>query len=448
MVAAATPVASPPVAEQEHLRLRRMAESYLQQQHAGKVLKLRFWRGDFWEWTEKTATYSKVSLKEMKYRVLRWLCGTNCDSSMYTAEGVTHCLGALGLVADNQQMPCWLASGDSETWYLTMLNGLLVPKTRKLQAASPAWFSDSTFGYAYDAKATCPRWIAWLTEMVRDPSAIQLVQEFFGHWLVPDMSFQRALFLVGPGGTGKSTLLHVVRQVLGKQNCSSLPLKDLATEYSLSATAGKLLNISDESRELPKQAETIFKWLTGGDSITVNRKYKSWANLELSARLVVALNEWPDISDATNATYRRIEIVPMTHRIDRKRFDTQLWRTLDGELPGILNWALDGLDRLTSNGRFTTCTAGEHLLGQWQRRNQPFLDFIETRLEPSMGSFIATTDLTDSYARWCEQEGVKYPLSARALVQLVRRHVPNTLVGRRSGKRGRQERGVCNVKLL
>ena len=85
--------------------------------------------------------------------------------------------------------------------------------------------------------------------------------------------------------------------------------------------------------------------ISGEDTLTVNRKYRDQWTGKLPARLMLCSNELPHLGDASMAVAGRFVPLLLTESFYGKE-DLTLEDELAAELPGILNWALDGLERL------------------------------------------------------------------------------------------------------
>ncbi len=435
------------------LLYRKLARRYLRAScnHEG-LTTLRWWRESFWVWSPESRRYSERSLATVVYDVLDWLGRKGIGSTRRMAEDTTHCLVPLVRLPDDTAMPSWL-SGTSHTWHLSMQNYLVDPLAiaggtpKAYQGHTPRWFSSVSLPYVYDRRAECPRFLEWLTTMLDgDGSAVALLQEFFGYWLTPDTSRQCALFLVGEGGTGKSTLIHVAKNLIGTGNCAFLGISDLGRDFAIASTEGKLLDISDETGDLPANAESIFKWWLGGTEMQLERKFADRRTFKPTARLLVAMNPpGPRIRDMTEAVYRRIRILPMNHRIDPHNYDVGLWSRLLEELPGIFNWAVRGLARVTEKG-FSDCSRGEELLQQCRVRSQPHTEFVSDCVVRKTGGFVTSANLRSAYTEWCQEQGVRANMDTAALSRVVCRQIATAMVGRRRVGQ-KQVRGIENVAL-
>ena len=91
--------------------------------------------------------------------------------------------------------------------------------------------------------------------------------------------------------------------------------------------------------------------ITGEDALTIDRKHRDQWNGYLETRFVLLTNELPRLTDASGALASRFITLILTESF-YGREDLGLTDKLTSELPGILNWALKGLDRLQKRGHF------------------------------------------------------------------------------------------------
>lgn len=73
-------------------------------------------------------------------------------------------------------------------------------------------------GTRYDAKAACPNWVDFMALILPDPAIRACLQRALGACLFGENPAQICLFLRGPGGNGKSTLLNIFSHVLGSRD--------------------------------------------------------------------------------------------------------------------------------------------------------------------------------------------------------------------------------------
>jgi putative DNA primase/helicase len=111
---------------------------------------------------------------------------------------------------------------------------------------TPAILSTIRINAKYDESAKCPVFIKYLHDSL-PVSEHTLIQEILGYFLVPINRAQKAFVIHGKSNTGKSTLLHVVEDILiGKNNISTLTWQALDDIFSTFQLYGKLVNVFAE----------------------------------------------------------------------------------------------------------------------------------------------------------------------------------------------------------
>lgn len=90
-------------------------------------------------------------------------------------------------------------------------------------------------------------------------------------------------------------------------------------------------------------AEELVKRVTGGDKITARFLFAEFFEFEPTFKIWLAANHKPVIRGTDHAIWRRIRLVPFNVRIPDAEQDKELQdKLVADELPGILNWAING----------------------------------------------------------------------------------------------------------
>jgi putative DNA primase/helicase len=310
-----------------------------------------------------------------------------------------------------------------------------------LRPHSPWWFSANLLPYAFDPKAECPQWLAFLERNLegRQSPKSQLLQQFSGYLLVPDTSKQRFLMLVGEGANGKSVICAVLRGLLGNANVSSVPLELFGDKFRLAGTLGKLANIVAEVGELDKIAEGQIKAFTTGDLMEFEHKFKTPFQARPTARLVLATNNAPAFSDKSDGIWRRMLLLRLTVQIPEHErvagMDTVDCWTTKGELPGILNWALAGLHALRQAGRFVVPAECQEEVERLRADSNPARRFLDEHYQTG-SSEVPTAGVYTAYRDWCQKNG-HHPLAEVGLGKEVARRFRSVKVGKTTTSTGR-----------
>jgi len=297
--------------------------------------------------------------------------------------------------------------GKNRGRFLCMKNGLLNLENRQLISHTPAFFSVVQLPYEYDPDADCPKWKTFLDEiMLGREDYISLIQEFEGYTFRPDLYEQKFFLGHGSGGNGKQVVANITEELVGKENCSAVQLKRFSDKFALYNTIGKIVNISNESSQtIEAEGENVLKSFVAGDSQSFDRKYKTPIDTKPTAKIMIFTNEKPRFSDRTQGTWRRILLVPFDLVVEEKNQIKTLAEELKKELPGILNWALEGLDRLNKQG-FTIPEGQKELMETYRRESDPSRAFLlETYCESTNGEYIRCGDAYLDYVNFCKDNG-------------------------------------------
>jgi putative DNA primase/helicase len=235
------------------------------------------------------------------------------------------------------------------TNYINCKNGLLNLETLSLEPHNSEVFSVTQLPIEYNPEAKAPRFKKFLNEIFEnDRQIINLVQEIMGDALTTDTKAEQVVFFYGSNGkNGKSTLLSLIRALLGEKNVSNIALEDFNDKFKLSEIVDKLANIADESNHNIKIETSILKRISSGNIIQIDKKYQQVYSSRPYATLFFSFNTLPKTDDTDGAWKRRMTIIPFNHEPETK--NTSLFDELYEELDGILAFAIKGLKRLRLN---------------------------------------------------------------------------------------------------
>jgi putative DNA primase/helicase len=292
-------------------------------------------------------------------------------------------------------------------------NGLLDVPSRKLTPHTPDHLSPVQVAAEYDPEARCPAIDAFLQSTI--PDLVPLFEEIVGYVATPDNRQQKAVMLIGPGGTGKSTAANLIRAFLGPENVASVALHQLEDDrFATADLYGRLANIFADLDARALRSSSMFKSITGGDRIRAERKHRDSFEFTPYARLIFSANEAPPTADNSDAFFERWLILPFEskHRgaahCDR---DLHAKLTTPTELSGLLNRALDGLTRLRAHG-FTRAATSDTATARFRVDADSAAGFSDALCTLDHDARIAKPDLFQAYRQWCEDNNRK-PLGAQ-----------------------------------
>lgn len=293
--------------------------------------------------------------------------------------------------------------------FLNMKNGMLDIYNNTLEPHDPKYYSTNQINYDYIKFVECPLWEKTLWEIFQgDTVRIELLQEFMGYCLTPENNQKKALLLLGETDTGKSTILDILKYMLGDDNVSTLALEDFENDQLTPMMVNKLVNIDFDVNKDAQKYESGFRKITSMEPINSNQKYEAAFKFVPICKIVMAANAFPKITDYSSAFYNRLLLIPMNRRFSEKEKDIGLKECLKYEISGILNWCIKGLTRLKQRGKFKEYDFVKQAVKELEDENNPVNNFLEDHIEIAMNYSIGKGELFQKYVSWCEVNKHKY----------------------------------------
>ncbi|TYR80273.1 hypothetical protein FZC66_14195 [Priestia megaterium] len=239
-----------------------------------------------------------------------------------------------------------------------------------------------------------------------DIQKIMQFQELIGYTISNYTNAKKWFALIGAPHTGKSTILEVLTEIIGEEYTSNVPLHELSGRFSLSDLFKKKLNVCGELNDNELKNINTIKALTGNDRLRADIKYKSAINFINKAKIIMAGNAMPQLQtlDNTTAFTDRILFVVFNNTIPEGKRDYKLKEKLLSEKDYIVQWSIEGLQRLISNNFvFTECLDSIEFKKQYQNEMSNINDFINVmcQLEPNNNEYrVHKRDLYTAYVNY------------------------------------------------
>jgi putative DNA primase/helicase len=233
---------------------------------------------------------------------------------------------------------------------LPLQNGVLDTKTLTLSDYAPQHKFRWQLPYSYKPDAKISIIKRWLWDVTNeDIETVQIIRAFTKIVLAGG-DLQRFLEVIGPGGTGKSTLIRLLIMLVGENNHAATDLKNLEQNRFEAATLyGKRLAVISDSSRYGGEV-SVLKAITGGDPVRHERKNQQQSgSFVFDGAVIIASNEAIQSTDYSSGLARRRLPIMFRHKITDA--DKEKWREVGGienamrtELPGLLNWVLSMTD--------------------------------------------------------------------------------------------------------
>ena len=231
-----------------------------------------------------------------------------------------------------------------------------------------------------------------------------MLWEYLGYAMTTDTGFQKFLTLTGPGGTGKSVVIGMMEDIVSTENISNISLQDLNNRFYPSALHLKLLNSCADIPSIGMQNVDNLKKATGEDTLLYERKGKDAHFFRSYAKLVFSANEIPlNLDEKSDAFYRRLLILRMTHKTAPDKRDTHLREKLAEEWQFILYHSLIGLKRLFAQGHFTESRGCSEAIRELRHRADNVQAFMEDCIGDAPGKRVMRSVVFEAYENYCRE---------------------------------------------
>lgn len=276
----------------------------------------------------------------------------------------------------------------------------------------------------------------WFNQAIPNREDQAMILQFIAYSMTLETKAQKFMILCGPGGTGKSTLLSLIEEIIGKENISSVSLQGLQDRFTPGELYLKQANIcADIPLSALSEVDTIKK-LTGEDLVSAERKFKDHFTFRSFARLLFSANDIPvNLSDKSNALYRRMLILRMDNKPNRE--DPYLLEKLKSEIPNIITLAVDEL--ILSEGSIEESENSKKAVKEAYKNSDTVEAFIDDRCEIDSKGRIDRGELYRIYSNYCDSEERKRVSSRNFYKQLADKGF--------SSVRGKSNFNICGLKI-
>lgn len=269
-------------------------------------------------------------------------------------------------------------------------------------------------GADYDPEIDCPTWHKFLIRALPDQDVRDFVRRAVGYSLTGSTQ-EKALFVIyGPPDCGKSKFVEALLALFGDYGHA---LKD-DTIVDIKAIEGNNDDVADlvSKRfalldELPDGCKlnlALVKKLTGSNTYTAQRKYERSFSFMPEFKIWIDTNFRPHIDGDDDAMWGRVKLIPFNVVIPEGERDPNLADKFKAELPGILNWAIQGLRDWRRVGLQAPVKIKE-ATEEYRASEDTLSDFLEERCLMGSDRKVAAHSLVAAYNRWSDSK-----LSAKA----------------------------------
>jgi|GEM_PF-1984871 len=286
-------------------------------------------------------------------------------------------------------------------------NCVLNMKTKAILKHNPKYCFMTKIPIDYNVDSDSQKFEDWLGEVLWEEDLVTC-QEWFGFMLYRRYHEKSALVLIGPKHSGKTLFLTVMEKFVGKDNTSAVDFHDIiSNRFASNNLAGKLLNINDELDATDLKSTVMFKRLLGRSLIPAEAKNQTPYKFINYAKLVFATNKMPlpKTIDDPSSYYDKFITFEFDNMFDKdnvktnKSLDIEL--TTEEQLSGILNWSIEGFQRLIKNNKFSKCQHWEDVEKIMKRSGNTVSAFQSQCCIQEDGNLVSKQKMYDLYCTYC-----------------------------------------------
>lgn len=332
---------------------------------------------------------------------------------------------------------------DADPWAFTVQNGTLDLRTGELQEHRRDHWITRLCDVRYDPTAWSGRWASFIEDFAaEDAELVAYIKRAVGYACTGITKEDAVWMWSGPGGNGKGTLVAAVQRMLGTY-ARSLPFEIFLItnsdkrKWSLAETSQCRLVTCEESEEGKRFNASLVKLVSGGTPIEAERKHGQPFTYLPRFKTWFITNNLPTVSDTDRGFWRRLHSVRCEHLPPQVDRDLREHFQADPEArQAILAWAVEGARDYAAQG-LNPPKAVLDANKAYREDQDPLKDFLAEACVIDLdddGAALAVRDFRAGYRKWCDENGVRHPLSDRAVAQ-------------RLTDRGVEAGGGCYIRL-
>jgi putative DNA primase/helicase len=349
------------------------------------------------------------------------------------------------------------AALDTDPYLLNFQNGIVNLRTGELLPHDRQFMVTKLIRFVYRTEAKCPHFMMFLYRVLgieidedRAERLVKYLQKAIGYSLTGVTNEKVCFVLWGLGNNGKTTLLAVLRAILGDY-AGLLQIETLMArrweesnnaQSDLADLRGLRFVMTSETEEGQRLAEGKLKRVTQGmGTIKACRKYENGIEFPETHKLFLDANHKPVVRGTDSAIWNRLHLIPFIVEIPKQEQDSNLSEKLIGEAEGILAWAVRGAVTWYQEGLGKPPDV-EKASAEWRAESDALKDFIEECCLVDPAASCKSSALWHAYEKWAEDNGETRLLTRAKLAERLQATGCNNVLKRFEGRQARAWEGI------
>jgi P4 family phage/plasmid primase-like protien len=300
-------------------------------------------------------------------------------------------------------------------------NGIFDCSSLQLEPISSVRHFTYCVMYDYSPQIDCPEFKTFLVKALPNESDRILLLTYFAYCFTAGIDQQLALFLVGRGANGKSTLAEILQDLLSTQCTIGTfdQLVDSDRPFTKTRLRNKTCCICSEieSEDATNKKINTFKRIITNSTLDIEKKFNDAIVVANKVKYLIDANKLPKVGASDPyAFYRRIRVLEFRYRIPKNDrivgFAKKILAKEGGSIAAyILSFIPQIKDILVENPKETQ--------NMWENWLDETRYFVQTKLVTSDYGTCKATEIYDVYTTYMSMEGLT-PQSQTAFFKILK----------------------------
>ncbi|MDA1680327.1 MULTISPECIES: phage/plasmid primase, P4 family [Bacillus cereus group] len=312
---------------------------------------------------------------------------------------------------------------DSHKYLFNVANGMVDLQTGQLRPHDREVYLSKITNVTFDEQAKCPEWMKFLEQIFQgNQELMEYMQRLIGYSLTGEIAEQIMVFLIGGGSNGKSTFINIIKDLMGdygRQTKSDtfIKKKETGANNDIARLAGARFVSAIESEDGEQLSETFVKQITGGEPVLARFLRQEFFEFIPEFKVFFTTNHKPVIKGVDEGIWRRIRLIPFNLQLPKEKRDKKLPEKLSLEMPGILNWAIEGCLKWQQSGLNDPAIVRK-ATGDYKEEMDILGPFMFECCFKRDDVQLEAKQLYETYANWCFRNG-EHQLKNRAFYRIL-----------------------------
>jgi putative DNA primase/helicase len=272
--------------------------------------------------------------------------------------------------------------------YITVGNGMVNLATGELLPYNRDWCFTKMTPVEYHPGVKSEKFEEFIRQIFLDRTElINYVQAALGYSLTGRSGIQALFFCVGVGSNGKGTLFEILRNLYGdyynKTDTTAFILDLKKSSNAANPFVAELMDtriaVGDEYPSGTQMDNALVKNVTGSTALRGRMLNENPISFNPTHSMWFLSNYLPEMKQQDDGIWRRFKIIPFDYKIEKntEKEMTDFVASFDDELPGILNWIVEGSIKMIATGKLPYCAIVEQLNDEFRLESDRLAEFLK-----------------------------------------------------------------------